>query len=323
MVNNNINKIDKIPRRSFLQALGIVVASAVATKLPLNTLELDVQPTTPERDLHFEVLNSQIGNLNTTVLLTEHDDQATKLNFRKIVPFLNAKNQIIIPEYFPPDYLPSIEQSSPFIRNRLESTYKGVNTLFNAIEKYLVLENNVDVRVLDPAYSNASIYLRLENNWPFAVDTLLIDSLLAEDLINRQRTISTKNDKFRNHKSIMEGAAIGLNTLFGAMFTQGSNYGTETMLRRVFIAKALKQLGSQVEPGTNATLIYPPDHWHGDMLTENLGIKHFLEDDNLLNTFFEEFSRFRKARNYQDLYHTRRYVSKYGGWDKLPGFELT
>ena len=234
-----------------------------------------------------------------------------------------SKNQIIIPEYFPPDYLPEIESSSPFIKKRLEQTYEGVNTLFDAMEKYLVLENGVDIRVIDPAYSNASVLLRLENNWPFAVDTLLIDALLAEDIINRQTTSSLAKDRFRNNKSFMEGLAVGINTTVGATLTQGSKYGTETTLRRVFIAKALKQLGAQVDTNTKATLIYPPGHWHGDAFTDDLGIKHFLQDDKLLDALFKEFSRFKGARHYQDLFHTRRYMSKYGSWDKLPGFEIT
>ncbi len=316
--------IDKFPRRNLLQGMAILAAGAVATKIPVNFLEIDAQPNPPEKkDDHFEVIRKNIGNLNTTVLLTEHDDSATILNFRKIVPYLNIKKQIIIPEYFPPDYLPAIENSSPFIKKRLEHTYKGVNTLFDTIENYLVLEDGVDIRVIDPAYSNASVLLRLENNWPFAADTLLIDALLAEDIVNRQKNSDVKKDKFKHHKSFMEGAAIALNTTFGAVLTQGSKYGTETTLRRVFIARALKQLGSQVNPDTNATLIYPPGHWHGDAFGDDLGIKHFLQDDKLLDAFFNEFSRFKNARHYQDLFHTRRYISQYGSWNKLPGFEIT
>ena len=84
--------MDKFPRRNLLQALAIGAASIVATQSPLNFFEIDAQPPqTEKKDDLLEVVETKIGNLNTTVLLTEHDDKTTILNFRKIVPFLNVE----------------------------------------------------------------------------------------------------------------------------------------------------------------------------------------------------------------------------------------
>ncbi len=315
--------MDKFPRRNFLQLLALSAATLAATNSPIKPDYIDQNFSGRKTDSEIpkpEFIEYPLGNLDLTVILTEHTLAASIKNYASITDELD-KHNLIIPEYFPPDYEPEIDEL-PLLRENIKNNYRDKNALFDHIEYYLAKrEDDLEVRVLDPAYSGSAVLLRLENNWPFAFNTAILDASLIEGVINRHKNVNS-NDNFALEKDFMSLFGGGLATLIGAMITQSSTYGTETDLRRVFIAQGLKQFGKMVRPGTKAALIYPSGHWNGDYHNGGIGIKHFLENDILRETFYKEFERFRDARYYKDLYQTRSFTLKNHSWIQNPGFEL-
>lgn len=314
--------LDKFTRRNFLRSIALLAGAVAASKLPIKPEYLDASFRQPANEVipKPEFIEYPLGNLNLTVILTEHTEEASEQNFPTIKKVLDT-HKLIIPEYFPPDYEPEIDKL-PWLRDKIANNYQHRNALFSHIEHDLsTRDDNVEIKVLDPAYSGAAILLRLENNWPFAFNTALLDTALIEGIINRHKN-NSQPDSFKVEKDGISLLGGGLATIFGAMITQSSTYGTETDLRRVFIAQGLHQLSKMVKPGTQAAIIYPGGHWHGDYLNGGIGIKDFIENDQLRGSFYNEFARFRKARYYKDLYNTRAFILNEHQWVRQPGFEL-
>ncbi len=317
----SLGTMSRFSRRDFLKLGGAGLASLAFSKY------ISPESPPPPVELHYRCYN-----LNLNVVLTEHNQEAADANFETIKPILDRHN-LIIPEYFPPDYQPHLD-NDPILGPIIKSRYNGLNTLFDYIERYLKPRSGTEIRVVDPAYSSAAAWVRFRDNSPFLATTLAIDAKIAKNFYDRTTGKTTLSKSEIIDRSTQEIFAGLLSTITGGYITFDDKWGTENDMRRVLIATALCQLGKTSRPGSTAAIIYPEAHWNGQKFDnptsefignqhhQELGIFDYLENDTLREERFSEYSRLRKSRLFAPLFNTRHYVSKNNSWETLSAFEI-
>ena len=296
----------KLSRRDFLKLGGLVLGGMVGGPIVRS---LDKALETSE--------NITVGNLELTPIITEHNKKTWQENGSDILNRLK-EFKIVIPEYFPPDYEHSMKNNQLLDKAINLTNYDDSNYLFTEISNYL-LRQSKQVLVVDPAYSEAFVKLRLSRNWWMPILGGFATSI----------PFLTKKDSKTgeiNIKKTLVAATVGL---VAGTYTAGCDHdptGIELDIRHVFIAESLTQIGKGLVTPTKAALIYPGGHWKGEIkqsMQWTNGILFYLQNPKERQEKFNKYCEtFANKKKWQDFYKIRRYTSDNNKWEKQTEIEL-
>ncbi|GAB4027130.1 MAG: hypothetical protein Fur0011_4470 [Candidatus Microgenomates bacterium] len=272
----------------------------------------------------------RIGKMELTPIITEHDRDTWEKDGKEIIKELE-KYSTIIPEYFPADYEPHL-QENPLIDYAIDhlseyGEYGDFNYLFVEIAKFS-LHKNKEIMVVDPAYSEAFVKLRATRNWWMpvlgAVAASPFAALAAEHTKNFDSTGVGKTIKSIAKLAYSYGAAVngvGFGTFL--MVSAKDPMGIELDIRHVFIAESLSQIGVSDNSPDQAAIIYPTGHWFGEPKHGTKGILHYLNDPEDRKRQFDKYnSKFSERLAYNDFYRLRSYSPNGTEWVKKPDIVL-
>lgn len=297
---------NKLSRRSFLKAAVLAAGVPFLTKEPKDTPEVEI------------VGGLQIGNLSLTALLTEHREEDWNKNRDLITEKLQPFN-VVIPEYFPPEY----ERLGSGLFSRGMRMYEDENKFFNHLSNYC-LQQDKEIRVLDPAYNEAAIALRAISNIKVTGPLSLgVNGTveLAIRLFVGQISKKTGTPPKEIFPPAAKGILYALTTGFMHFQSMGYSIKLERDLRRVFIATAIVKLGEILPENSSAAIIYPPGHWYGE--NNEPGIINYLQNETLREQTFSQYeSIYGKILPLKSLFRTRYYKPEEGKWIKQGGFSI-
>ncbi len=310
-----------LSRRDFLKLSGSVLGGlAMSPYLPA------IEAVTGEKK-DFIGEKIKIGKMELTPIITEHDKETWQKDGKEIIKELE-KYPTIIPEYFPADYEPHL-QENPLIDYAIDylSEYGELNYLFEEIAKFS-LQRNKEILVVDPAYSEAFVKLRATRNWWMpvlgAVAATPFAAQAAEHTKNYDNTSVGKTIKSIAKLAYSYGAAVG-GVGFGTFLMAGDKdpMGIELDIRHVFIAESLSQIGTSDNSPEQAAIIYPAGHWFGEPQHGTKGILHYLEDPEDRKRQFDRYNRKLSERlAYNDFYRLRSYSPNGSDWVEKPDIVL-
>ncbi len=251
-------------RREFLQTTPFLALLAAALFAP-HFLPADViKETKLEGPL-------TLGKLKLYTLSTEHTAQDWQAN-QALITQIIQKVDLVIPEYFPPEYRYWLKTTNPIMQLAVDA-YAKANVLFDEVEKLCVQENK-ELWVVDPAYGSEFVLLRSTLQEP---EALAETAAIWYWLRRRLGPIAEGNSLtiFRRRFIIALGTFLGINTLMwllkpdlviSQLTSAVDNVRPvpstllEQDLRRVVIAEQLWQLGQRLPSTKQAVTIYPEAH---------------------------------------------------------------
>ncbi len=316
----------RVTRRDFLKLSGLVLGSLAFSPYIPNYPNSKIDVVTGE-NMDFIGEKIKIGKMELTPIITEHDKDTWEKDGRQIIKELE-KYQTIIPEYFPADYEPHL-QENPLIDFAIDhiTEYEDLNYLFEEIAKYS-LHKNKDILVVDPAYSEAFVKLRATRNWWMpvlgAVASIPFVAQAVDHTKNFDNSSVGKSIKSVAKIAYSYGAAVG-GVGSGAFLMTGDKdpMGIELDIRHVFIAESLSQIGLSDNSPEQAAIIYPPGHWYGEPERGTKGILHYLNDSEARKRQFDRYnSKFSERLAYNDFYRLRSYSSNGTLWVERPDITL-
>lgn len=271
----------------------------------------------------------RLGNLFLTPIITEHDEETWSINGDEILSLI-SEFPVIIPEYFPPDYEAGISDS-PLVDFAIDnlSQYNRLNSAFDYIEEF-VRNSNKEIWVVDPAYSEAFVKMRLlRNSWMPVLGTTLSSPFAFKAVESVKKIDSSKPIKAIENilEALFSGsvALAGMGSTVLAYPSDITPMGFEQDLRHTFIAEGLEQLGNISSKPTKAATIYPSGHWYGvsDKMPQTKGILYYLENPDQRRLKFEYYcEKFNDRLAWEDFFQVRNYQVQNNKWIQKSGFKL-
>lgn len=303
-------------RRDFLKVSGAVLGAAVAPRglEKLGNTEIDVSQ---------EV---KVGNLLLTPIITEHTERDWEEHGKEILAKLD-QFQIVIPEYFPPEYKHLADNPVMEV-----SGYEQQNKLFEHLADNLLYRDK-DVWVVDPAYSEAAVAFRPLANTPAIVAEVGGANLLVEvgavaalahtlpksykeeglsrEEIQEKEEQRLKSEPFMKGKRLARAIVTPITLMHSSTIEHSP---IEADFRELFVAESLTILGRRAEVGTRAAIVYPQAHW--------TKIREYLKDDKMREETLKKYIAIKKIPIYTPMFETRHYKAENNHWTKLQGFSI-
>jgi len=305
-----------IGRRNFVKNTAPILY-AVGLPPDLSKDQPKRESKSTEHSIEPEI---QIGNLLLTPILTEHDNKAWKDHGQEVLDAVQ-KFDLVIPEYFPPEYNGYFGYNA--LTRASNEYFKDKNVLFDHLAEYS-LTNSKTVIVLDPAYSEASVLLRMKNNLPISigVGTAAVGAIKALNLEESDPSgFKGTVNKISRRTFILAAVAATTNALIMPL-----KWPQEAELRQVCVAEGLIQLGSMLPKDTRAAIIYPKGHWKEDAWLfqgSTKGIYRYLTDETVRKETLESLAWIKETPVFTSLFQTRKFIPESGHWTRGSGFEIT
>ncbi len=269
----------------------------------------------------------RIGKLNLHPLNIEHDDEAWEQHGEWLQSVVRAFD-IIIPEYYPPEYQHLADHDSLIYRFAMQR-YVADNRLFMKLAEKLI-EQNKELWVVDPAYDEAMIKLRAAitvsvgvANAPLAykaANSAFTKRKLPEgEIEDISKTAVTRRELLRLLG--WAGIFILVHEIAGSLegFVDSKKLGPTTSLsngierdfRRVLIAEAITQIAENLPELQDMLIIYPRAHLER--------IKFYLENEKIRQEHLQIYSSLSSVSHFESLFYYRHYPdSRIDDGEKIP-----
>jgi hypothetical protein len=232
----------------------------------------------------------RIRNLTLDTLATNHENADWKRHSGMIQASV-GKYSTIIPEYFPPEYDSSAQNSQPFYFT------PSINYVFDEVARQLMRERK-DVWVVDPAYCPEFLWLRAAANAPESA--ALATGFYSIWNSGQSRSERSRRAFLRTIASIGVSVALGVTVDVSKGGIAGA--GLQEDFRRVCVAEGYHRLAGHFAEPVNALTIYPPSHWER--------IKYYLLNHEVRRERLKIYSQLREIPELDKLFMIRHYTSQ-------------
>jgi len=266
-------------------------------RLEESVQELVIEETVPAIMVAETV---KIGKLEIQPLTTKGDQESWEQNRDEVTYAVNQFG-LVIPEYFPPEYLHLKSVGYPVLSGIIDVYDQVWTPLYRQVAE-VCQKSQKDVLVLDPAHDLSFAYFRgLLKMAPFVAVSAIATVASAHNLHEDLKTQKSSRRSFL--KFLGTSGMIGFMGLNGGLASsllgmKVSLIGNEDEFRDSMVAEHLIQLGESTN-SFEALLIYDPIHWKN--------IQGFVSDEGARRASLRKYAFLRNLPFFESMFDTRFY----------------
>lgn len=258
--------------RRLLLGLSSAYVAALAADYIYDMADTGEKYKTPP-----SVENLSLNRINLQVLTVEHWVGIWP-KYGDVISQAISSADVVIPEYFPPEYLGLTEG----LDNAIARNYNDSNELFfHTADQFK--DKQKDVWLVDPAYNNDLIHVRMLATIPQNVASTAALYPLAHKIVDKGIEIMNDeefDDEPKSSRRKFFAKVLGAATAGALIMPYNDDedghlpeYLAEGDFRNVVVAEQLVQLANSgaIPQGANVLLLYPAGHWKF--------IKQYMQDD--------------------------------------------